>query len=731
MTMNVVGKKTPRIEGPEKTNGSLEYAADLKQSSYLWGKTLRSPYPHARIISIDTSQASKLEGVKVILTGKDHPHLMGRMMRDLPVLAIDKVRFIGERFFALAADSLDTVNQALELIHVQYEELEPAYTVDAALRHDAPLIHESPQSYPGAFSHPDQPELPNLCSYGRWTHGDVDKELRVSDRVISNTFYTQKEHHGYMETHACMVDVGTDGITNVWASNKSPHLLRMQLAATFEIEPTSVRVHPMPVGGDFGGKGSPMDVPVAYLLSKNAGKPVKIVMTYQEELLAANSRHPSKITVSTGVTSQGNLTSLQVDAVFDGGAYGAFKPAPNINLHGLEQAGSCYRFTALDVTSHIAYTNTLPSGHMRSPGGPQINFAIESHLNIVASELGIDAYQFRRKNLLRQGDLAPNEEKWGTIKAVEVLDAAAEKIGWGTPKGSHVGRGIAMYERGPIGGDSSCQIVVHTNGNITLFVPVADPGQGAYTAMQQIIAENLSISPNRIQVKAAPTDQLPFDLGVSGSRVTFALGATVMEGLKTIKNHLLELTGSEDFDQGYSALCDHFEGDAIIDAYKSVPIFPDPPSTEFTAQAAEVEVDVETGLVRVTKFISAHDVGTIINPEGHRGQILGGAIQGIGMALVEEHLIQDGKPITLSLADYKIPNIADIPEFEVVYLPRNEGPGPYNSGAIAEAANVPSASAVANAIQDAIKLPVCQLPVTAERIYSMTHQNNVEEEGNE
>lgn len=731
MSMNVIGKNTPRIEGREKTNGSLEYAADLKTEGYLWGKTLRSPYAHARIVSIDTTEASKLKGVKAILTGQDHSNLMGRMMRDLPVLAVDKVRFIGERVVAVAADSLDAVNKALDLIDVVYEELEPVYTVEEALKANAPLIHQFPQSYPGAFVHPNQPDLPNLCSYGRWTHGNIEEELRRSAHVFSNTFYTQKEHHAYMETHACVVDANTEGIIEVWASNKSPHMLRMQLAATFELDATKIRVHPMPVGGDFGGKGSPMDVPVAYLLSTHTGMPVKIVMTYQEELLAANSRHPSKITVSTGVTSEGALTSLQVDAFFDGGAYGAFKPAPNINLHGLEQAGSCYRFTALDVTSHIAYTNTLPSGHMRSPGGPQINFAIESHLNIVASNLGIDAYQFRRKNLLRQGDLAPNEEKWGTIKAIEVLDAAAEKIGWSTPKRAHVGRGLAMYERGPIGGDSSCQIVVHTNGNITLFVPVADPGQGAYTAMQQIIAENLSISPSRIQVKAAPTDQLPFDLGVSGSRVTFALGATVMEGLKTIKNHLLELTGSEDFNLGYGALCDHFEGDAIIDAYKSVPIFPDPPSTEFTAQAAEVEVDVETGLVRVTKFISAHDVGTIINPEGHRGQILGGAIQGIGMALVEEHLIQDGKPITLSLADYKIPNIADIPGFEIVYLPRNEGPGPYNSGAIAEAANVPSASAVANAIQDAIKLPVCQLPVTAERIYSMTHQNNVEEGKNE
>ena len=722
MTMRVIGKRTPRIEGPDKVSGRLRFAADLAPESCLWGRVLRSPHAHARIVRIDTSAAERVPGVHAVLTGADHPHWIGRFMRDLPVLAIDKVRFIGERVVAVAAESADAANEALALIEVEYEELAAVFDVPEALAPDAPLVHDDPTQYAGAFVHPERPALPNLCSYGRWTHGDVEAALAGSHRVFENTFVTQKEHHVYMETHACAVSVHPDGTADVWASNKSPHMLRGQIAAAMGVEAPSIRVHPMPVGGDFGGKGSPMDTPVAYLLSQATGRPVKIVMSYQEELLAANTRHPGTIMVRTGVTEEGNVTGMQMEAYFDSGAYGAFKPAPNVNLHGLEQAGSCYRFTALDVTSHIVYTNTLPSGHMRSPGGPQVNFAVESQLNIIAAELGLDAAEFRRRNLLRPGDTAPNGEQWGAIKAVEALDAAVEAIGWSKPKAPYTGRGVSLYERGPIGGDSSCRLVLHPDASLTLYVPIADPGQGAYTAMQQVIAEELGVEPETIKVLPAPTDELTFDFGVSGSRTTFALGVTVQESINTLRAQLREAAGDAPFAEAAAELCRANGGDVAVNTYKKVPLFPDPPTTEFTAQAAEVEVDPETGNVTVRRIVSAHDVGTIINPEGHRGQILGGAIQGLGMATVEEHIIEDGRPVALNLADYKIPNIADIPAFETVLIPSGEGPGPFNAGAIAESANVPTASAIANAVHDAIGIPVRSLPLTAERVYNMLQE---------
>ncbi len=722
MTMRVVGKRAPRIEGREKVSGGLRYAADMELEGCLWGRALRSPYAHARIVRIDTSAAERAPGVRAVVTGAEHPYWIGRMMRDLPVLAVGKVRFIGERVAAVAADSPDAASAALELIRVEYEELEPVFDLDAALTPGSPLVHEDPTQYAGAFAHPERPDLPNVCSYGRWTHGDAETALAESDRVIEGVYATQKEHHAYMETHACAVSAHPDGTADVWASNKSPHLLRGQLAACFGVEPGTIRVHPMAVGGDFGGKGSPMDTPVAYLLSRETGRPVKIVMSYREELLAANSRHPSVITVRTGIAEDGSLTGLQVRARFDSGAYGAFKPAPNVNLHGMEQAGSCYRFTALDVESVIGYTNTMPSGHMRSPGGPQINFAVESHLNVVAAELGVDAAEFRRRNLLRPGDIAPNGERWGTIRAVEALDAALERIGWNRPKPAYTGRGIAMYERGPIGGDSSCRLTLRGDGTLTLHVPIADPGQGAYTAMQQVIAEEFGIALSDIAVVAAPTDELPFDLGVSGSRVTFALGLTAQEAVSGLRAQLREAAGDAPFEEAAAELCRANGGEVSVSVYKKIPLFPDPPTTEFTAQAAEASVDPETGRITALRIVSAHDVGTIINPEGHRGQILGGAIQGLGMAVMEEHSIENGLPAALNLADYKMPNIQDVPPFEVVLLPRDEGPGPFNAGAIAESGNVPTASAIANAVHDAIGAPVRSLPITAERALRMLRE---------
>ena len=723
MTMRVVGERIPRIEGPDKVSGRLRYAADFGVEACLWGKALRSPYPHARIVRIDTRAAEAVPGVRAVLTGADGAYLSGRTMRDLPVLAVGKVRFIGERVAAVAAETADAAEQALALIDVEYEELEAVLDPARALEADAPLIHDDPTGYPGAFAHPDRPDVPNLTSYGRWTHGDAQAELDASHRVFTNTFTTQKMHHVYMETHACVVSVRADGEADVWASNKSPHMLRGQIAATFGVEPASIRVHPMPVGGDFGGKGSPMDAPLAYLLSRTTGSPVKVVMNYQEELLAANSRHPSRITVTTGVDAEGRLTAMRLSALFDGGAYGAFKPAPNVNLHGLEQAGSCYRFTALDVISSIAYTNTLPSGHMRSPGGPQVNFAVERQLDIVAGELGVDPAEFRRRNLLRPGDVAPNGDNWGEIKAVDALDAATEAIGWGAPKPAGVGRGVAMYERGPIGGDSSCRLILHPDATLTLLVPIADPGQGAYTVMQQIVAEQLGVELADVAVRPAPTDELPFDLGVSGSRVTFALGTTVEQAVASLRAQLAEAAGNAPFAESAAELCRAAGGDVAVDAYRKVPLFPDPPTTEFTAQAAEVEVDPESGAVTVRRLVSAHDVGAIINPEGHRGQILGGAVQGLGMAMVEEHVIDGGRPVALSLADYKIPNIQDVPAFEEAYVRRDDGPGPFNAGAIAESANVPTASAIANAVADAIGRPVYELPLSAERVYRLLHSS--------
>ena len=739
MAHKFVGQRTSRMEGPDKVTGAARYAADYVLPGMAWGRILRSPYPHARILSIDTAAARALPGVYAVVTGKDFPYYAGRAIRDHAVLAVDTVRFVGDRVAAVAAQTRDIAEQALSLIEVEYEELPAVFDVDAALAPGAPPVHEQPKSYAGAFTHPQEPDLPNVCAYMRWQHGELDAGFAAADRVFEHTFRTPTEHHGYIEPHAVLARVDADGRAEVWASNKSPYMLRAQLAACFGVEPTTIKLHNLHIGGDFGGKGSQMEAPVAYLLAREAGRPVKLVMSYTEELMAANARHAARIDIKTGVRSDGTITAMRVDLKFNGGAYGAYKPLPSLNLHGADQAASCYRVPAIDIHSTVVYTNTIPGGHMRSPGCPQTMFAVEAQFDLIARALGMDPAAFRLKNVLREGDASPTGVQWPTVRAAETLQAALRESGYYERRGKepNVGFGIAMYERGVVGGDSSCRIELATDGKITVLLPIGDPGQGTFTAVQQFVAEALGMPPAQVGIRIADTDELPFDFGVGGCRTTYAIGQTVMNAVAALREKLTPIAAAAlgcdaqalTWERGRASgngrdidlvdLAARADGPVAVQVYEKLGLFPENADTNFTAQVAEVEVDAETGQVRVRRITSAHDVGTIVNPEAHQGQIEGGMLMGLGFALMSEHRMEDGQPLALHLGDYKIPCIADIPELKTVLLERPQGPGPFNCGPIAEAANVPAPAAIANAVADAIGAPIMQLPVSAERVYGL------------
>ncbi|WP_372720706.1 xanthine dehydrogenase family protein molybdopterin-binding subunit [Immundisolibacter sp.] len=739
MTLKFVGQRTARMEGPDKVTGAAMYAADYVLPDMLWGRILRSPYPHARIVRIDTAAARALPGVHAVVTGAQFPCYAGRAIRDHAVLAVDKVRFVGDRVAAVAATTRDIAEQALALIDVEYEELPAVFDVDTATAPGAPAVHEQPKSYAGAFSHPQEPNLPNVCAYMRWEHGELDAGFAAADRVFEHTFHTPTEHHGYLEPHAVLARVAADGRAEVWASNKSPYMLRAQLAACFGVEPTTIKLHNLHIGGDFGGKGSQMEAPVAYLLARESGRPVKLVMSYTEELMAANTRHAARIDIKTGVRNDGTLTAMQVHIKFNGGAYGAYKPLPSLNLHGADQAASCYRVPAIDIHSTVVYTNTLPGGHMRSPGAPQTIFAVEAQFDLMARALGMDPAAFRLKNVLQPGDASPTGAQWPTVRAQQTLEAALRESGYHERRGKepNVGFGIAMYERGVVGGDSSCKLELAPDGRVTVLLPIGDPGQGTFTAVQQFVGETLNVPPASVQIRLADTDGLPFDFGVGGCRTTYAIGQTVLQAVAALREKLApmaaEVLGCAVDALAWEGSSAHSDGRSVTllqlaasagetvsaQVYQKLGLFPDAPDTNFTAQVAEVAVDPETGQVTVRRITSAHDVGTIVNPEGHQGQIEGGMLMGLGLAVMSEHRMEDGKPVALHLGDYKIPCIADIPELRTVLLERDEGPGPFNCGPIAEAANVPAPAAIANAVADAIGAAVMELPVSAERVYAL------------
>jgi carbon-monoxide dehydrogenase large subunit len=717
MAHRIVGQPIGRIDGIEKVNGEARYSADVSLPGLIWGKALRSPLPHARIVRIDTSRARALPGVLAVLTAQDLPDIrVGRRMFDMPLLARDRVRFIGEKVAVVAAADPDLAEEALTLIDVEYEDLPAVFDAAAALEASAPLVHENPGAYEGA---PAERPHPNVQSVLRFKLGDVEAGFREADRVYEHTFRTQLAHHGYLEPHAGVVAIDDDGRVQAWASNKMPFRLKELLAHALQLPRERIRVNLTPIGGDFGGKGSLMDLPLAYHLARVTGRPVKMVMRYAEELMAGNPRHPSIITLRTGVTREGRIVARRVKALFNGGAYAAFKPAPSVNLGGSGMGAGVYRIPNLLIESLCVYTHSIPCGHARSPGEPQMVFAEESHTDMIARDLGLDPAELRRRNLLVDGDHLANGHHLEHVRAKETLAAALEASGWSAPRPAWVGRGVAMTHRHIGVGFTNAHVRLETKGTVTLVIGLPDTGTGAHLVLRQIVAEVLGLSVDEVQIELATTDVFETDSGVGGSRVTHTGGRAAYHAAEKLKADILaeaaKLGAPADslatIAQAAARDGRTLEASYFYDAKAHAAV------TSFTAQVAEVAVDPQTGQVSVRRFTTVHDVGTVINPVGHQGQIEGGLIQGLGFALSEELTTEDGRIGTLSLGDFKLPTIQDIPPLTTVLLEDPVGPGPFRAKAIGEGSISAVAPAIANAVADACGVRIMNLPITAEKVY--------------
>ncbi len=740
-TTRAIGQSVVRGEGPDKVTGKSIYAADVSLPGMLWGKVLRSPFPHARIVSIDTSAAKAVPGVRAVIMGADLPDsLVGRRLRDMPVLARDVVRFVGEKVAAVAADTEEAAEEALLLIDVEYEELDAVFDSHDAMEADAPTLHSGMSGYEGL----PQPEsdVNNVFAHITWGKGDVEQGFAEADLVFEHTFNAQLMHQAYIEPHACVVSAEPSGQVQTWVNNKDPYALREQLAAVWGIDEERIVLHPCSIGGDFGGKGSFMDVPLCYYLSLHSGRPVKMVMDYIQELMAANPRHPATMTIRSGVKRDGTLVARQARVVFDSGAYGAFKPT--VYLRGADHLCGVYRIPHARIDSYMVYTNNVPKGHMRSPAKPQVVFAVEAHTDLIARELGMDPYEFRQKNLLREGDASPVGHVWQDIRAEETLSRAADAIGWETPKvdnaGTLTGKGLAITDLSQGVGRFAAKISMGSSGRPTLHMAFWDTGTGSHTVLRQMVAQELSLPVDEVDIELLDTSEMPFSSGSGGTRVTYTAGQAVVGAARELRRKLLSaaapLLDSPEEDVSLQSgrvvvgpsplrpayyrtinigeVVAHVGDGTIVAEYEFASEPPD--VTSFCAQAAEVEVDAETGAVTVKRLVSAHDVGAILNPLMHQGQVEGGVIQGLGYALMEELQTEDGHISTVSFGDYKIPTIADVPELVTVLVEGKNGPAPYRSKGIGESANIPVAAAIANAVADAIGMPVPSLPLTAEKV---------------
>src|SRR5882672_5569599 len=729
----VVGKPTPRVEGVLKVTGKALYSADLQLPDSLWGRCLRSPIPYGRIKRIDTSKAWQVPGVKAVIAGQDVTGLrIGRCIYDTPVLADGVVRFIGEKVAAVAAETKLAAEQALELIDVEYEELEPLLDPVEAAKPDAPVLHPDLLSYKGLPVPLES--VSNVVAYLKWGKGNIEEGFKQADVVVENTFTTQVTHQSYLEPHACVVKADASGGAELWSCSKTPFAVRGQLSNCIGVPKEKLIFHPTHIGGDFGGKGGFMDVPVAYFLSKKSGQAVKMVMDYTEELTAGNPRHASIIKIKTGVKKNGAIVAHHIEFMFDSGAYASMKPAGY--LIGASTCAGPYKIANCLIEERMVYTNKIPCGHMRAPGDPQGFFANESQLDIVARKLGMDPAEFKRRNMLRDGDETPIGGHISHIRGQEALEKAIQLAGYGKAKPKHVGRGLSFSEWSPSGGEGNVFVTIEDDGNVKVITPVVDQGAGVLTVIVEVVGEELQVPADEIELKQADSTIVPSDGGVGGSRATrvygnasFEAGVKAREELFVFAAQALEVDPKElDLDRGMilHKSSKRKMSFAEVVKFKGAPVYVRGyyKSTEkshdasVSAQIAEVHVDPETGKVTLRNMISAHTTGKVINPLMHQGQIEGGVVFGLGYALTEEVMFDGARITTTNFGEFKIPNITDIPPLKTHVMEIvPAGPGPYNSLAIGEVANTPTAAAVANAVADACGVRIMDLPVTSEKVY--------------
>lgn len=764
--LSFIGKSVPRKDGIEKATGRALYTVDMMLPGMLWGKILRSPYPHARILDIDTSRAERLVGVKAIITGKDTLGIKHgfvetpRYPPDQYPLARDRVRYIGEEVAAVAAVDEYVAEEALSLIQVDYEELPAVFDPEEAMKPEAPEIHPS---------HPKVKEpYKNIGGKTETGWGDIEKGFAESYLICEDRFEGQLRTHCYMEPQATLANFDLSGKLNVWTSSQGPFIKRAKLATTLGIPQGDVRVLKAYVGGAYGGKIDLFSHEFcASLLSIKARKPVKIVCTREEVFEAYRHGQPILVELKTGVKKDGTLLAQQVKVINNSGGYRGSGVVVIFLCWGFVML--CYRIPNLRYEGYSVYTNNPVRAPQRGHGAPNLRFAVESQMDMIAEALGIDPVEIRLKNARQPGDILPNEDSvrnCGLMKCIEKAAEATqfkEKYGKIKPLGEPgirrgIGMGISSYFSGSLiyPNTSAALVKLNDDGTVSLLTGALDIGQGAETILCQIVAEELGVTMEDIRVVAADTETTPVDIGAWISGGAYVSGNAVKLAASDARRQLFEVAAQEleanpeeliaknreiyvkdtpgrsiSFAQAVTASIGKRRGNPIIGqghyrTMKDVPAHPSLATAKgrwsdnyaFDAQVAEVEVDMKTGQVKLLKATTAHDCGFPINPLIVEGQIDGQVSMAQGHALWEEVLMEQGKTVTTSFLDYKIPCAKDMMESHYidVITEKYEKDVPYRTKEVGEGYVSGMVAAIANAVYDATGVRVKTLPILPEKI---------------
>ena len=749
--MTLVGSSVPMVGALAKVTGAVSYAANIEFPGQLFVKALRSPYPHARLVRIDATKAAALQGVHAAVTREDlaglHPYF-GTGVEDQPVVVIDRACYVGDIVAAVAADSREIAEEAVALIEAEYEELPAVSDILDAIKSDAPVIQAK---------HVDQAAGGNIHGVYRAASGDIEQGFRESDVIVENTYTLPPVQHGHIEPHAVTASWEPGGKLVVHSACQTPSPLQEQLAKVFQLPLNRVRVIVPPVGGGYGGKNHARIEPLVALLARKARRPVQWVLT-REEVFLTGRRFGAVIRIKTGVKNDGRLWARKVEAYYDMGAYALSGPANTKNACVI--AGGPYNIPHRDYTTCAVYTNLPPAGPYRGVGASHVCWAYESEMDEIARRLSMDPVELRLKNLLQEGDRFITGEPMISVGVSQCLRQAARKIGWRSgneqeQKGSGAivrGKGVAVAIKSTsTPSTSAASVRLNADGSAVLLTSSAEIGQGAHTSLAQIVGDVLGLPLERVSVTFPDTDVTPYDKSTSSSRTTFHMGRATQIAAGQIRDQLLQAGAKQ-----LEARVEDLELKDLKLIVRGVPeksltypqlfraIFGESSGSLFghhtlrteggvdgktgqgkgssfwfySAAGAEVEVDVETGKVRVLKVASAVDAGKAIHPKQFDLQNEGSALAGLGSALFEEMRFDNGQPINGSFLDYLLPSMQDHPvEFESLLVETPHPDGPFGAKGMGEAALPPMAAAIGNAVANALNgARIRDLPIKPDKV---------------
>lgn len=756
-----IGQNIWRVDALEKVTGSGAYVGDLKLPGMLYGKVLRSPLAHARIRRIDGREAAGAPGVAAVLTRENLPAKAlyhGSYVKDQGIVAVDKVRYAGDVVAAVAAVDEAAAEEALTRMEVEYEELPAVTTVEEAMEPGAPLVHEEARERKatgyGRGGSQILHEGSNICLHFRYERGDGEKGLTEADEIFEDTFYFPSAHHYPLESHVSIASLHGDHLT-VWSSTQSPFALRQELSRLFGISLNKVRVMVPYVGGGYGSKSGVRTEALAVALARLAGRPVRVAYS-TEETFRTICQPRAKVTIKTGVKRDGTFVGRRCEVYLNAGAY--TNSGPSVTEKAGYRAHGPYRIPHVLTDAYCVYTNTVPGGAFRGFGAPQVSFAYESHADMIAHRLGMDPVELRMKNLVARGEeYAPGDTPMDCDLRAG-LRQVAQAIGWGKKeqgpggsKGSRVKRGkgvaCAVKDGGGTNKPAHAMVKLLRDGSALVSFGSVELGQGIRTALAQVVAQELSVAPERVQVAELDTQSTPFDRGTNASSAMSVMGQAVMRAARDARERLVaavaaslgvkeeevDLRGGQvvvrekgmSLQEAMGRCFGKTEGEVVGRGFFMVPPsdrvalgYPSP-FWETGIGGAEVEVDETTGEVRLVKYVSLTDAGKMIHPVQCRGQDEGAAMFGVGLSLFEELVYEEGRLANPNLVDYRLPRFRDLPRsFTTKIVEEGGGPGPYGAKGMGEGGILAVAAAVCNAVYDAVGVRIREVPLKGERVWN-------------